>query len=142
MKLTQKQELFCVEYAKTGNGDQSAVKAGYAPKNARITASKLLTQSNIQKRLSELNEEYKKASIADIQEMQTALTNIIRQTMTEEIVLAVNQGDYSEIVHDKKTPAVRDVINAINTLGKMQGAFIDQYKVDLSPVIIKDDLDE
>lgn len=141
-KLTQKQELFCVEYAKTGNGANSAVKAGYAPKNARITASKLLTQPNIQHKLQELNKKYVKSSIADIQEMQEKLTDIIRQNASEEIVLAVSKGRYAEVEHDTKKAGLHDVVNAISLLGKMQGAFTDNLKLDISPVVIKDDLDE
>ncbi len=47
-KLNAQQTRFKNEYLKDFNGTQAAIRAGYAPLNARITASKLLTKSNIQ----------------------------------------------------------------------------------------------
>ena len=38
-ELSLKQRRFIAEYLKDGNGTQAAIRAGYAPKNARITAS-------------------------------------------------------------------------------------------------------
>lgn len=142
MKLTDKQKKFVTEYAKSGNGTQSAIKAGYSPKTANEQASRLLANVNIQEALSKLTEKYEKKSIADIQEMQTALTDIIRQNMTEEVLMAINKGDYTEVVKENKKPYIKDVISAINTLAKMQGAFTEQLKIDLTPTVIKDDLDE
>ena len=49
MKLNKRHQLFVAAYLKDKNGRQAAVAAGYAPKNAAITASKLLTNPNIQK---------------------------------------------------------------------------------------------
>lgn len=56
LKLTIKEEKFCLEYVKGGNGSKAASLAGYAPKTARITASKLLTKPNIIERIQELKE--------------------------------------------------------------------------------------
>lgn len=141
MELTDKQRKFVTEYAKTGNGTQSAIKAGYSKKTANRIASQLLSKLDIQEALKKLTEKYEKKSIADIQEMQEALTNIIRQTMTEEVLMAINQGEYTEVVKENKKPYIKDVISAINTLGKMQGAFTEQLKIDLTPTVIKDDLE-
>jgi phage terminase small subunit len=45
--LTAKQKAFIREYPIDSNGKQAAIRAGYAPKNAEITASKLLTLSKV-----------------------------------------------------------------------------------------------
>jgi phage terminase small subunit len=45
--LTTKQAKFLKEYIKTGNGTQSAIKAGYSEKTAKIIASQNLTKLNI-----------------------------------------------------------------------------------------------
>ena len=79
-------------------------------------------------------EEIKNASIADVTEMQQALTNIIRQQMDEEVIVVESVGDFmSEARTMNKKPAIKDVISAINTLGKMQGLFVDkvQQEVDM-----------
>lgn len=142
MKLNVRQEKFCLEYARTGNATQSAIEAGYSAKTIASNIDKLLKNTEIQKRISELTEEYKTSKIADIQEMQETLTAIIRQTMTEEVLMSINQGEYSDVQALKKRPAIRDVINAINTLAKMQGGFNERVTLDINPIVIKDDYDE
>ena len=144
--LPIKQEKFCVEYAKSGNQRQAYIKAGYKCKNdetADANASRLLRNDKVKARLAELAEEIKSASIADITEMQKTLTTIIRQELEEEVVVVESAGDFiSEARKINKKPAIKDVIKAINTLGKMQGAFVERVEVDadISPVVIKDDV--
>jgi len=58
--LTAKQRRFCEEYVIDLNGAQAAVRTGYSSKTARITASKLLTNPNIQDYIQELREELSK----------------------------------------------------------------------------------
>lgn len=43
-KLTPKQELFIIEYAKDFNATQAAIRAGYSPETARAQACRLLTK--------------------------------------------------------------------------------------------------
>lgn len=42
------QELFVAEWMVDFNGKQAAIRAGYAPANAEVTASKLLSQAKVQ----------------------------------------------------------------------------------------------
>ncbi len=46
-KLTFKQRAFAEHYAVTGNGAQSAIKAGYSEKTARAIAAENLTKPNV-----------------------------------------------------------------------------------------------
>lgn len=132
MALSIKQEKFCVEYAKSGNARQAYKNAGYKCKNdasVDASASQLLRNPKVKDRLAELAEEIKNASIADITEMQQKLTAIIRQELSEEVIVTESVGDFmTEARKIDKKPAVKDVINAINTLGKMQGAFIEKVE--------------
>ena len=48
------QEKFCIAYAVLGNGEQAAIEAGYTERSARVTASNLLTNTNIRERINEL----------------------------------------------------------------------------------------
>lgn len=106
-------------------------------------ASRLLTKANVKNRLAELTEEMKSEGIANAKEMQTKLTEIIRQQLEEEVIVVENTGDFtSTATKVKKTASVKDIISAINTLGKMQGLFTD--KVDLNGsvgVVIVDDVE-
>lgn len=144
LALSVKQERFCLEYAKTGNQRQAYLMAGYNVKSdeaADANASRLLRNANVKARLAELAEEAKNASIADIVEMQQTLTKIIRKQLTEEVIVVESVGDYmSEARKLDKEPSIKDIINAINTLGKIQGAFIDkvQQEVDMDLNIVVD----
>lgn len=127
MLLTPRQEKFCIEYSKCGNARQAYIAAGYSNKKPETTdaaASRLLSTVKVQNRLAELAEEAKNDAIADIQEMQEVLTQIIRQNMTEEVLT-------TDGYMVKRHPAVKDVINAINSLGRMQGAFVDRIEAEV-----------
>lgn len=130
--LTPKQEKFCIEYSKCGNARQAYIAAGYSHKKdstVDVNACRLLKNAKIQERLAEIAEEAKNAAIADIQEMQEVLTSIIRQSIDEEVIVVESVGDFtSEARTMNKKPAIKDVISAINTLGKMQGAFIEKLE--------------
>lgn len=134
MALTVKQEKFCLAYAKSGNARQAYIEAGYKHKKDSTTdvnACRLLKNDNVKKRLAELAEEAKNNSIADIKEMQETLTTIIRQQLEEDVIVCDPATGVDRL---KKTPSIKDVISAINTLGKMQGAFVDKIEseVDMS----------
>ena len=57
MALNARQTKFAQEYWATGNGTQSAIKAGYSEKTAYSQASQLLKNVEIQKKIKELEEE-------------------------------------------------------------------------------------
>jgi phage terminase small subunit len=145
LALPIKQEKFCLEYAKSGNQRQAYFKAGYKCKSdeaADANASRLLRNAMVQARLAELAEEIKDASIAGITEMQQTLTAIIRQQLEEEVIVVESVGDFmSEARKMDKKPAIKDIISAINTLGKMQGAFVDKVELNTLPVVISGDDD-
>lgn len=52
--LTNKQEMFCREYLADLNATQAAIRAGYRPKGAHVTASRLMANSEVQKRIETL----------------------------------------------------------------------------------------
>lgn len=139
MALSVKQEMFCLEYAKSGNARQAYKNAGYkcrSDESADANASRLLRNDKVKERLAELAEEIKNNSIADIQEMQEVLTSIIRQQAEEEVVVCDPVDGARKL---NKKASLKEIISAINTLGKMQGAFIDNIKLDVTPVVIGGD---
>lgn len=52
--ISDKQEMFCQEFMIDFNATQAAIRAGYSPKTAKQQGSRLLTNVDIQERLSEL----------------------------------------------------------------------------------------
>lgn len=125
--LTAKQKRFCLEYTNTGNATQSAINAGYAEKTARSQGQRLLKQDSVQAYLLELSEEMKSSKIATASEMQEKLTSIIRGEFQEEVIVVEGCGNgMSQTVTKMKKPSVKDIIQAVNTLAKMQGIFTDR----------------
>ncbi len=85
MLENMKRELFCQNYAVSGNAVASYRAAGYKPKTdnaAAAGASRLLKDVKIQGRLTELCEEARrqaeKDSIADIIEIRQRVTDVLR----------------------------------------------------------------
>lgn len=143
---SEKQERFCQLYAKTGNGAQSFIDAGYSVQSknaAAVRAHALLNKnSNIQNRLREIHDEVDSKAIADIKEMQETLTKIIREEIDEEKLMSEGTGDgYSRIVSKRQKAALKDRLKAMELLGKMQGAFVDNINVNGKvPVTFVEDL--
>ena len=141
--MTPRQEKFCLEYAASGNAYHSALNAGYSKNYAKGNINKLLENESVKKRLQELKEKAESEKIADIKEMQEKLTEIIRQTASEDVIVVEGVGDgCSEARTIQKKPSIKEVISAVNTLGKMQGAFTDGMNVNLESVILVNDLKE
>lgn len=141
--MTIRQEKFCLEYAASGNAYHSALKAGYSENYAKGNVNKLLGNESVKKRLQELKEKVESEKIADIKEMQEKLTEIIRQSITEDVIIVEGIGDgCSEARTLQKKPALKEIISAINTLGKMQGAFADNINLSVEPITIVNDLKE
>ena len=63
--LTAKQTSFIDEFMKGRNGTQAAIRAGYAPGSAKVTASRLLTKANVAAEIRRL--EAKHAAAAGIE---------------------------------------------------------------------------
>lgn len=53
-KRELRDERFAREYVIDLNGEQDAIRAGYAPKSAKVTASRLLTKPNVKAIIAEL----------------------------------------------------------------------------------------
>lgn len=147
-KLTPKQEKFCQLYAATGNATQSFRDAGYSVKSqnaAGVRAHSLLkNNSNVQERLRTLAEETKTEAIANIREMQSVLTKIIREELDEEKLMSEGYGEgITRIISKRQKAALKDRLKAIELLGKMQGAFVDKVQIDTAEqVTFVEDLSE
>lgn len=136
--MTEKQKRFAEEYMRTGNSRQAYINAGYSDskKSVDVNASRLLNSDKVQTYIHELSEQIKTEKIADIQEMQVKLTDIIRGMTTEEVIVSEMIGDGRSIskVIEKK-PSIKDVIKACELLGKLTGAFTSAT-VNIVPVFV------
>lgn len=58
MALTDKQKRFCEEYLIDLNATQAAIRAGYSPKTAEQTASRLLRNVKVQEYIAKDKKSY------------------------------------------------------------------------------------
>ena len=72
-KLTARQLKFTREYAVDGNGTQAAIRAGYAPKSARIEASSLLTNVNVGNAVAKFQEKHRLKTEVTIESLAAEL---------------------------------------------------------------------
>jgi|TARA_R110002050_G_scaffold207869_2_gene343952 phage terminase small subunit len=72
-KLTARQLKFTREYAVDGNGTQAAIRAGYAPKSARIEASRLLTNVNVGNAVAKFQEKHRLKTEVTIESLAAEL---------------------------------------------------------------------
>lgn len=149
MALTPKQKKFCLEYAKSENAKQAAIKAGYSKKTAKSIGNENLTKPDLQKELERLSQKTKKAaevkaknSIADAAEIQSILSAILRGDITEEAIVVEDEGGgISRAQTKEKRPSFKDRISAADKLARMQGAYNDKLQVSGAlPVVLVDDI--
>lgn len=136
--LNAKQEAFCLHYAKTGNATES-YKVAYNSKSERsanVSASRLLSNVKIQRRLQELShivQEQRKGKIMDIEEMQERLSAIGRRETFEDTVTPKGM-----IIKTRVKEA--DAIKAITQLAKMQGV-AENVNLNVSIPVIAGDVE-
>lgn len=102
MNLSVKLEKFCHEYVKCGNGSKAAIAVGYAPKSARVAASRLLTNDNIKKRIEELKANLEETCginrVMIVNELKKVVFSNIADTRTSWMTLK----DFKKLTDDQK----------------------------------------
>ena len=122
-RLTVKQENFCLEYAKSGNAVQSYIKAyekNSSYSAAGVEAHRLLKNPKVRARLIELDKIHTSEKIAQAEELQIILTDIIRNSNS-----------------------TRDKLKSIELLCKIKGLFISKQELEITqsiPVVIRDNV--
>lgn len=136
-KLTEKQQLFVIEYVKDCNATQAAIRAGYSKKTAKSIATENLSKPYLKEAIRQLLDKMKKESIASADEVLQYLTSVMRGNQTDDVVIT-SPDKTQEIV--KIHAPTRDRIQAANLLAKRYGLTTDNLHVDVEPVQIIDDL--
>jgi len=112
--ITPKRQRFVEEYMKDLNGTQAALRAGYSPKAAHVTACRLLKEANVQQ------------SIAVRQAELSAKTGV---TVEEIVGLLRVRGGLAEAAGQYAAS-----IKSAELLGKTLGLFIEKVQTeDLTP---------
>lgn len=139
-KVKPKQERFCQEYMVDMNGQQAAIRAGYAKKNARNTAYKFLhhpTYSHVQARLEELKIEMAEKRGLSVTYLIDRLLKIVNDDIdnyfefekggaTLKDLTDVDTWNVNELSFDKQgNPKVKlhSKDSALSKIGDILGAF-------------------
>ena len=91
--LTQRQLDFCIAYVETGNGKQSAIKAGYSEKTAAYQGSTLLTKQNIKNKIYDLRHDETKLRIASGMEVMDFFTRVMNGEVKDQFGLEASLSD-------------------------------------------------
>ena len=138
-ELTPKQKIFCNEYLIDMNATR-AYKKAYPnvtkDETARVNGCKMLTKTNVKQYIESRLKKIEDKSIADAAEVLKYLTSVMRNEVTEEVVVVESCGDgMSEARKVKKDVSAKDRNKAAELLAKRYALLtekIDQ-KVKVEP---------
>lgn len=91
--LTQRQLDFCIAYVETGNGSESARRAGYSPKTCKYQGSMLLTRQNIKNKIYDLRHDETKLRIASGREVMDFFTRVMNGEVLDQFGLEASLSD-------------------------------------------------
>ncbi len=129
MSLPPRQQRFVDEYLIDLNGKQAAIRAGYAPGSAEVSASRLLSTDKVKARITELTADRNKRTqltqdevINDLRELRDICMGRRAITITE-VVKNTSEGkaDSADLTVKAFEPA--SAARALELLGKHQGMF-------------------
>ena len=145
-RLTDKQMIFANEYLVDLNATRAYKKAYPNVKKdsaARANGSKLLTNTNIKTYIDEQLKKIEDESIANATEVMKYLTAVMRNEVTEEVVVVEGEGEgcsSARIV--KKDISAKDRNKAAELLGKRYRLFVDKIQADVNQTVIFSGEDE
>lgn len=138
-KLTDKQIIFANEYLVDLNATRAYKKAYPNVKKdsaARTNASKLLTKANIKNYIDEQLKRIEDESIADAAEVMKYLTAVMRDEVTEEVVVVEGEGEgCSSARVVRKHISAKDRNKAAELLGKRYRLFVDKVESDVNATV-------
>lgn len=140
-KLTAKQQRFCDEYLIDLNATQAAIRAGYSKKTAGVIATENLQKPNISAYIEKRMAEKEAELVADQAEVLKYLTSVLRGKSASS-VLARDEVGADRVI--EKPPDEKERLKAAELLGKAHMMFTDkvQQDVEISPIVIRDDVHE
>ena len=132
--MTEKQKLFADEYLIDCNATR-AYKAVYrsikSDEVARKAGSRLLTNVDVKKYITNRMEEIHNEKTADAQEVIEYLTSVLRgESCSTEIVVEGTGDGCSEARTIEKAPSEKERLKAAELLGKRYGLYTDKVDLD------------
>ena len=144
--LTPKQRIFCNEYLIDMNATR-AYKTAYPnvkkDNTAAVNGNKLLRNANVKGYIDKRIKEIEDKSIADAKEVMQYLTKVMRNEVTEEVVVVEGEGDgCSSARVIKKDMSAKDRNKAAELLGKRYRLFTEKVEADVNHTVVFEGEDE
>ena len=141
MNLSVQQKAFADYYIEFGNASEAYKRAYKGIKTdgaARANSSRLLKNQKIIDYISDRISQIEDSRIADAKEVMEYLTSVLRNEITEEVIVVVNTGDgVSSVRKIDKDISAKDRNKAAELLGKRYSLFTDKLKIEGTiPVVI------
>lgn len=139
-KLTNKQMIFANEYLVDLNATRAYKKAYPNVKKDSVAATngnRLLRNAKVKNYIDEQLKKIEDESIADAAEVMKYLTAVMRNELTEEVVVVEGEGEgcsSARIV--KKDISAKDRNKAAELLGKRYRLFTDKIEADVNQTVI------
>ena len=131
--MTEKQKIFADEYLIDLNATRAYKVAYPRVKNdevARAAASRMLTNVNVKKYISDQLEKIHSEKTADAQEVMEYLTAVLRgESIAHEIVVEGIGDGMSEARVMEKNPSEKERLKAAELLGRRYSLFADKLEV-------------
>lgn len=113
-KLTAKEEKFCYEYVLYLNATKAAVNAGYSERTARQSASRLLSNVNIQNRISEMQADLAKTSEISALRVIKEHEKIAFSSIAHLHNTWIERVDFEKLSEEQKT-CIKNITSRIQT---------------------------
>jgi len=130
-RVLDRHHNFAHHFLETNNATESALKAGYSEKSARSMGSRLLTNRNVQKILSEMRKELEAKCRKSREDWIEELENLAFSRMSD---VATWGPGYVHVLPTEKIPdhakaAVADITEQSSTIITKDGSEITRSKV-------------
>lgn len=137
-KLTDKQELFCLEYLRDLNRTQAAIRAGYSPDSAYSIGSENMSKPEIASRVKELMDKRSAEKLVDVYFVIESLIENVQKCQQAIPVLEWNPNTRTMEPTGEWEFDSHGANRALELLGKHLGVFEkdNTQKVNLAPAII------
>ena len=130
MALSQKREVFCAEYLVDFNATQAAIRAGYSPRSATVTGSRLLADANIQAKIRQLAAERSERTEVSVDDVVKGLHEIFVEGLEKKTQVEVKDAIQAAGILLRHLEPIPEDADALRLENARLRAKLEQYEID------------
>lgn len=141
MALSKKRKIFSEHWVTTGNATESCIKAGYAPKSAKVTGARLLKNKEVKQYIEKLTAKTITNRVLTATEIKEFLSSVVRGEYVEESTEVISKIKDGETIPFQVTKRInkaslKDKILAAEKLAKLSGYDVNDFNNKKNEIII------